>query len=252
VLLRIESSEMAAARFPILMYHQIDAIAPRYISPGVRARHRGLTVSPSSFARQMWLLKVFGYRGVSMSELMPYLRGERSGKVVGITFDDGYKNNLEHALPILNRFGFSSTCYVVSGLIGGSNVWDREKNVAEKPLMTADELRRWVSAEQEIGAHTRTHVKLADVEVSVARDEILGCKRELESVIGAPCKHFCYPYGSYAPEHVELVREAGFESATTTVEQAAQGSDDPLLLPRRGIFKKTGALGLLLRVVGFR
>ena len=230
------------------MYHQIDAIAPRYISPGVRARHRGLTVSPSSFARQMWLLKVLGYRGVSMSELLPYLRGEQSGKVVGITFDDGYKNNLEHALPILNRFGFSSTCYVVSGLLGGSNVWDREKNVAEKPLMTADELRRWISAGQEIGGHTRTHINLAQVEAAVARDEIVGCKREIESILGAPCKHFCYPYGSFNPEHAGMVREAGFESATTTVERAAVSSDDRFSLPRRGIFKKTGALGFLWRI----
>ena len=81
--------------YPILMYHQIDA------SPARGTPLRGLTVTPGSFARQMGLLRLLGYRGVSMTGLEPYLRGETTGKVVGITFDDGYRNNLEHALPVL-------------------------------------------------------------------------------------------------------------------------------------------------------
>ena len=92
---------------PILVYHQISAAPPR------GAPFRGLYVAPQSFARQMALLKLMGYRGLSMGALLPYLQGEKNGKVVGITFDDGYQNNLSHALPVLVRHGFSSTCYVV-------------------------------------------------------------------------------------------------------------------------------------------
>ena len=84
--------------YPILMYHQIDA------SPPKGTPLRGLTVTPERFGRQMGLLRWMGYRGVSINELEPYLRGEKTGKVVGITFDDGYRNNLEHALPVLQRF----------------------------------------------------------------------------------------------------------------------------------------------------
>jgi peptidoglycan/xylan/chitin deacetylase (PgdA/CDA1 family) len=51
------------------------------------------------------LLKKLGYKGLNMTELQPYLTGKKQGKVVGITFDDGYKNNLIHALPILKKFG---------------------------------------------------------------------------------------------------------------------------------------------------
>lgn len=114
---------------PILMYHQID------VPPPSGTPLRGLVVSPGSFDRQMLLLKLLGYRGLSMRDLEPYLKGEKKGKVVGITFDDGYQNNLHNALPILKKFGFTATCYAVSGMIGGTNSWDQGL-VAEKPIMS--------------------------------------------------------------------------------------------------------------------
>nr|MDQ6882249.1 polysaccharide deacetylase family protein [Pseudomonadota bacterium] len=93
---------------PILTYHQVDRPPPRGVP------YRGLVVAPDAFARQMALLRMLGYRGLSMTALEPYLRGDQAGKVVGITLDDGYVNNLEHALPVLRRHGFSATCYIVS------------------------------------------------------------------------------------------------------------------------------------------
>lgn len=187
----------------------------------------------------MWLLKILGFRGLSMSELLPYLRGERHGKVVGITFDDGYANNLCNALPALQRHGFSSTCYVVSGLIGKANVWDEAKRVPQKPLMTAEELRRWIAGGQEVGGHTVTHANLMEVDEATAEAEIAGCKRDLEAICGVPCRHFCYPYGSYDARHAASAKRAGFESATTTVERAAEHGDSALELPRFGVLKGT-------------
>ena len=105
---------------PILVYHQIDEAPPRG-SP-----FRSLYVAPDAFARQMSFLKLFGYTGLSISDLLPYLNGEKEGKVVGITFDDGFQNNVANALPVLMKQGFSSTCYVVSGLLGQTNVWDKQ------------------------------------------------------------------------------------------------------------------------------
>ena len=75
-------------KIPILMYHQIDAPPPR------GTMLRGLIVAPSSFNWQMKMLRLMGYTGLSMRDLEPYLQGEKKGKVVGITFDDGYQNNL--------------------------------------------------------------------------------------------------------------------------------------------------------------
>ena len=231
-----------SASIPILMYHQIDAIPPKVDARGVRAKHRSLIVSPSSFARQMWLLKMLGYRGVSMGELMPYLRCDKSGKVVGITFDDGYQNNLIHALPVLQKYGFTSTCYAVSSLAGNTNSWDAadpQSGVKAKPLMTAAQMRQWIAGGQEIGSHTQHHVNLKHIDDATALAEISNSKEELEAMTGVACEHFCYPYGQYDSRHVLMARNAGYLTATTTAHGVAQASDSLLELPRIGVMKNT-------------
>lgn len=211
---------------PILMYHQVD------VRPPHGAVMRGLVVSPAAFARQMGLLKMLGYQGLSMSALMPYLRGEKTGKVVGITFDDGYVNNLDHAMPTLQKNGFSATCYMVSGQLGGSNVWDHAQGIAPKPLMHAAHARAWVAGGQELGAHTRNHVDLRGLSLDQSLGEIAGCKAELEDACGAPVSQFCYPYGYYNAQHVQQVQQAGYAAATTTVRGRASASNSVLELPR--------------------
>lgn len=236
---------------PILMYHQIDRVPPKVDARGVRAKHRSLIVSPASFARQMWLLKTLGYRGVSMGQLMPYLRGDKTaaknGKVVGITFDDGYLNNLVHALPVLQRYGFSSTCYAVSSLAGQTNEWDAadaQSGVQAKPLMTAAQMREWIAGGQEIGSHTRHHVNLNNVSDAAADVEILNSKKELEAMTGVACEHFCYPYGQYSSRHVAMAKAAGYDSSTTT-QLGAAGAHHPLHeLPRMGVMKNTNLFQL--------
>lgn len=219
--------------FPILMYHQVDAPPPR------GTPMRGLVVAPSTFSWQMAMLQALGYRGVSMSELMPYLRGERQGRVVGITFDDGYRNNLEHALPVLQRHGFSATCYAVSRLTGADNAWDAHQGVPSKPLMTADELQQWVKGGMEVGAHTRDHVDLTTLDIAAARDQIAGSKADLEAMVGAPVAHFCYPYGRFKVDHAELASQAGYQSATTVNRGRALPHADPFTLPRVLISRST-------------
>ncbi len=218
---------------PILTFHQIAASPPR------GAAFRSLYVSPAAFARQMALLHLCGYRGLSMSALMPYLRGELEGKVVGITFDDGYLNNLEHALPVVSRYGFSSTCYVVSQLVGRSNEWDREAGIAQTPIMNAAQLRQWVAGGQELGAHTRTHAHLTSLGLQAWQDEILGSRSDLEAIANVPVRHFCYPYGEFTAGQAQWVRSAGFDSATTTLRSRCHSGDDLMRLPRVPVLRST-------------
>ena len=210
----------------ILMYHQIDT------SPRRGAPLRGLTVPPARFARQMSLLRLMGYRGVSMNELEPYLHGRVKGKVVGITFDDGYRNNLEYALPVLKHHGFTATCYAVSDPHQRRNAWDESLGVAQKPLFTNADMRTWVEAGMDLGCHTRHHVDLTTVSDEQARDEIDGARKELEDISGAAVRHFCYPYGHYLERHRSMVQNAGFVTATTTQRGRVHAGDDPFELRR--------------------
>jgi peptidoglycan/xylan/chitin deacetylase (PgdA/CDA1 family) len=233
---------MTRKPIPILTYHQVDTPPPR------GAPYRSLVVSPAAFARQMGLLKAFGYRGLAMTRLEPYLRGEKSGKVVGITLDDGYVNNLEQALPVLQHCGFSATCYVVSGQLGGMTIWDRAKGVAPQALMDTRQLQAWVAGGQEVGAHTRNHVDLLRADEACAREEIAGCKRDLEQSLQTDVRHFCYPYGFRRPEHAAMAREAGYVTATTTDRGRARVSDDLFELPRIPVLRTTSLPLLWLKL----
>lgn len=227
---------------PILMYHQID-------TPPVRGTPlRGLVVSPGSFARQMGLLRLLGYRGLSMHDLAPYLQGKSQGKVVGITFDDGYQNNVKNALPVLTKYGFTATCYGVSSMIGGTNSWDRHIGVPEKPLMTLQDWCRWRDAGMDIGSHTCTHAKLTELSACQAREQIAQSKQELEQTLGCEVRHFCYPYGGYGPEHQEMARETGYASATTTNRGRVHAGDDPYTLRRIIVACSTNPLQFLMKI----
>jgi peptidoglycan/xylan/chitin deacetylase (PgdA/CDA1 family) len=226
---------------PILMYHQIDT------PPARGAKFRALTVAPASFARQMRWLKFLGYQGLSMRDLEPYLKGEKRGKVVGITFDDGYQNNLTHALPVLQRMGFSATCYVLSQK--QSNDWDAGYGVASKALMTPADMRQWLAAGQDIGSHTRHHVRLPECDAATAQTEITQSKHELEAMTGAAVRHFCYPYGQFDASHERMAAEAGYVSAATVDRGRARPVHDSLLrLPRVPVWRATSSLSFLLKI----
>lgn len=227
---------------PILVYHQIAAAPPKG-SP-----FRSLYVAPKAFARQMAWLKLLGYTGLSMSALQPYLLGEKSGKVVGITFDDGYLNNLSHALPALIKQGFSSTCYAVSGLLGNTNAWDQRLGIAQAPLMNEAQIRQWVAAGQEVGSHTRQHIDLTANDDEVCRVELALGKSELESVIGQSVDHFCYPYGHYRANHMAMAGQLGFVTATTTQRSRCHVQTDLLQLPRVPVLRSTSLLLFWLKI----
>lgn len=226
---------------PILMYHQIDSPPPR------GTPLRGLIVAPSSFAWQMRMLRMLGYRGLSMRDLEPYLKGELKGKVVGITFDDGYLNNLQNALPVLRQHGFTATCYGVSSLLGGTNSWDRGI-VAEKPLMSLQDWQRWRDSGMDIGSHTRTHAKLTELPADGARSQIVDSKKELEQAFGCEVRHFCYPYGWYRPEHQRMACEAGYATATTTHRGRVHADADPYTLRRIMVARATNPLQFFWKV----
>ncbi|KAF0202699.1 MAG: putative xylanase/chitin [Gallionellaceae bacterium] len=210
---------------PILMYHNIGV-------PPVGARLRNLYVRAGAFSRQMFMLRLLGYKGLSMSAAMPYLRGEKRGRVAVITFDDGYVDTLEQALPILQKHGFSATCYVISQRTGQYNDWDAASLNVRKSLMNDEQVRAWQAAGMEVGAHSRTHPRLTGCTDAELQDEIAGSKTDLEKLLGQPVTQFCYPYGDLDARVVAATRQAGFEAATTVQRGRARAGDNAMLLRR--------------------
>ncbi|HZY17561.1 MAG TPA: polysaccharide deacetylase family protein [Ramlibacter sp.] len=226
----------------ILSYHQTTKVPPR----GTPVRT--LVLPPWRFRLQLWLLKTMGWQGLSMRDLEPYLRGEKTGKVFGITLDDGYVNNFQEALPIIRSMGFTATAFIVSAQTGGSNVWDHAQGVPPAPLMDVGQMKAWIDAGMEIGAHTRNHVDLRTCDDDRARDEIAGSKADLEQWLGVEVRSFSYPYGEHTAAHVEMVRQAGYTTATTIISSRARLDDDMMRLPRISVHLNDSIPQLLAQV----
>ena len=214
------------------MYHSIELMPKSTIM-------RNLHVPPKRFAFQMWLLKILGYKALSLRKLKPYLDGDKKGKVVGLTFDDGYQNNLINAAPILLKYNFSATCYIVSNCIGSSNTWDLSKGITQRPLMNINEIHEWLNLGMDIGAHTKTHVDLTIASEKIAHKEINDCKEDLERIFKVSVTDFCYPFGRFNNLLVKSVKKSGYSSATTMLRGRVNSQTVLHRLPRIPINHRT-------------
>lgn len=189
------------ATMPVIwMYH---SVAPHDHDP------YQVTVSPERFEQQMRWLRRHRRRGVSVREVLEARESGRGRGLVGLSFDDGYADFAEHALPVLKRYGFSATVYVIAGRLGGDNEWDPEG--PRKPLMTAELVRQVAEAGIEIGSHGLRHVSLPKAPEAALAGEIAGSRRVLQDISGQDVPGFCYPYGDIDAPVVAGVRAAGYD-----------------------------------------
>jgi peptidoglycan/xylan/chitin deacetylase (PgdA/CDA1 family) len=218
--------DSARSAIPILLYHKIG-------SPPRGARVPGQYVPPRLFARHLDYLLGRGYTTISLLDLGPTGSPPPPGKrPVVITFDDGYRCLHEHALPALSERGMTATTFVVVRGIGGSNVWEQAVGDVAEPMLSRAEMEEMRGAGLEFGSHTLSHAHLTELSQGDARREISESRGELEQALGERCRTFAYPYGEWDRGVRDLVEEAGYEIACTTVRAAARPGDDPMALPR--------------------
>jgi peptidoglycan/xylan/chitin deacetylase (PgdA/CDA1 family) len=152
-------------------------------------------------------------RGVSIRELLTaQAQGSwRTARLIGLTFDDGYDDFIDYALPVLLRYKFTATAFVLAGRLGGDNEWTPEG--PRKALMTAESLRAAADAGIEIGSHGLVHVSLPSVDDDELDKEAGLSKRILEQVTGQEVTGFCYPFGHLDDRAVRAVQAAGYDYA---------------------------------------
>ncbi len=222
-------------RAPVLMLH---GVGPVSVDPFA------LFLSPERFSGQMRLLARLGLRGVSLAELRAAEERGQARGLVGLTFDDAYRDVLDWAPPVLARYGFTATVFAVSGLLGGENTWDPPPR---RGLMDADDLRRLVREGWELGSHGATHVRLAGLDAEQLQHEVAGSRSALAAVTGVPPTTFCYPYGSVDAAAVEAVRAAGYSAACAV--GPPPGLDRDLASPRLGVAERDHPLRLAARLL---
>jgi peptidoglycan/xylan/chitin deacetylase (PgdA/CDA1 family) len=179
-------------------------------------------------------LKHRNYQVLSLSEFLTYqderrLPPERS---VVITIDDGYTDVHRLAYPILQRYHFPATLFVVSDRVGTVNQWDQQGEVAGRPLSDWPDLKQLACAGIEIGAHTRTHPHLKTLSAERAWVEINGSRTDIERELGMPVRAFAYPYGEYDQVSATAVTRAEFLGSCSVRSDPAIAATSPHALPR--------------------
>lgn len=206
------------APVPILMYHYIRPDP----GPGDPIG-RNLSVSPEVFAEQMAWLAREGFTPITLGELADVRARRRAlpPKPIVLTFDDGYRDFYDAALPVLRQHGFKATLFVITGMVDQPPyvTWDMIAEMDNSGLI-------------EIGSHTVWHHQLPSLGDAQLRAEVGDSKHVLEDRLGHPVRTFCYPVGRVDGRSAAAVREAGYEIAVTTQGGWATAEHDSMLLPR--------------------
>jgi peptidoglycan/xylan/chitin deacetylase (PgdA/CDA1 family) len=209
-----------------LMYHELE-IPGRPLCRR-EAGYRRYVLTEQNFRSQIRWLEQAEWRGMNVTESFALgSRGVAEQNAVVITFDDGCETDLIVAAPILKEAGFTATFYVTVGFLG------------QRGYMNAMQLRELSALGFEIGCHSMTHAYLTDLDDNGLRREIVDAKTQLEEILGKPVEHFACPGGRYDARSIQVARDAGYCSLSTSRIQMNVASTDRYELGRIAILRDT-------------
>ena len=217
----------------VLMYHKVNDL-----------RGNPVTVPVALFEEQMAQIRDLGYRVVSADAVLDHFtRGVAlPPKAVLITFDDGYRDNLRNAAPVLQRFGYPAVVFVPIGYLDSVRPLPHEEHLVARgivnPTLGWAELAELEAAGIRVESHGISHRPLANLEIDEAAREITLSKLRLEERLGRPVRAFAFVKGSeadYRPVHLSLLKQAGYELAFTSVSGSNSHRADPLQLHRYNV-----------------
>ena len=210
---------------PILMYHYIE-VAP------ASTTLKGLYLDPKIFDNQLQELKKNNYQTLFVSEVASNIinKNKVAQNNIVLTFDDGYEDFYSEAYPILKKYNFKATLYVIINALG------------TKGYLTKSQVRELAdSGLVEIASHTFNHPDLRNLKDKDARFEIMASKKVLEQISGKPVLSFAYPFGLYKPEFFTIASSTGYTSAVSVMAGTRQGTGNQWLLRRLRPNERSGA-----------
>ena len=220
---------------PVLMYHDIS----------LNKTNKDI-VSLEEFETHIKTINSLGYKSFCLKDLKNLKK-----KSLIITFDDGYESTYKYAMPILNKYNFQATCFIVSNNINKFNDWDyiNDENTKSK-LMSADQIKEWKNNNHEIGSHASDHVNLKNLNYEEKLKSISNPISFFKKNFNLDLISFCYPYGSYDNECLEIVKKY-YKFAVTTKRSRYKEKFNDYEIPRVPISKKTSRFKLLLKLLTF-
>lgn len=213
-------------KVPILTYHSIDEGGSV------------VSTSPQTFCGQMRFLSESSFKVVSLGEVATAVRERRAlpPNAVAITFDDGYRSVYTEAFPVLDRYGFTATVFLVTDYCGRDNDWPGQwPGIKRAPLLAWAEIEEMNRAGIDFGSHTATHPDLTRIPLERAEHEIRLSKAAIDDRLGRPATSFAYPYGRHTARIREMVSHEYHSACSTTLGKTRHDSD-PHQLSRVDMF----------------
>lgn len=192
---------------PVFMYHSVVPHPPRN-------QPYAMALGVDAFERQLRWLSLRGYTGTALSVLES---GQAPKRSVVLTFDDGYEDNYLYAFPVLRKYGFSATVFVVTGALDGDNGFDRRFTATEARMLTSAQVHEMHRYGVEFGSHSVNHpASLTDLNDHDLKEEVVRSKHRLEELLNRRVAHFAYPHGKHDDRVEQAVAEAGYALACGT------------------------------------
>lgn len=233
----------------IICYHCVKDEVDSYLRP----------TKVADFARQMRYLSK-AYNPISLDRLAQHIQDGTSPppKAIVVTFDDGYQDNYENAYPVLKEYGIPATMFLTTGFIGTGAIppWEKGHYMGEKALMLSwKQVREMSDGGISFGSHTLTHPFLTRIPRGQVEDEIRLSKDIVEQRIGKPVTTLAYPSGDFGSDTREIVKEAGYAAAVSTMPGYNSPHDDVYALRRnmiqlQSVFHRLFPLSYLAEITG--
>lgn len=236
--------ERGSIRVPVLMYHRVGT--------AVNAWERKYCVSPTLFAAHMQSLIDNGMRPCSIDDFVNWLNGKTqlAEKSVLITFDDGFHGVFEHAMPVLAELGWPATVFLVSSLLGKTDIWCQTENPSGNvyPLLGREHIFEMRDHGFSFQSHSRSHADLTAIPDDKLREELFRAKSDLEDLLGTDVPYLAYPYGRHDERVISVTREAGYQAAFSVQPGFNRPGLDPYRIRRLDIFGTDTAPQLLRKI----
>lgn len=210
----------------VLMYHSVATSSTPAFSDFV--------VSPERFETQIQALAAAGFTSITMSHLAAARAAGVAlpAKTVALTFDDGFLDFAENALPILQAHDFTATLYMTTRFIGGRSRWLAPEGEADRPMLSWADLETLAAGGVEIGAHSDTHPQLDLLAPQVLARELMVPKVTLEDRLGVPVTSMAYPFGYSTREVRQMTDHLGYTNGCVVSDVVSSGDDHPYSIPR--------------------
>lgn len=185
----------------ILLFHSVGG-TPRDHKLAIRVPIEG-------FKRHLEYLVSCGYKAITVSELVENGLKRREDKLISITFDDGYKDNIEIAAPILQQLGLTATFFITVSYVSGS-VKKKWADGNSREYMDWRDVIKLSEMGFEIGSHMLNHVDLTALNDAELIREFTDSKKVISGHTGKETKVFSYPYGKINQKVVAAAKGAGY------------------------------------------